>query len=93
MRTYRYGSRRLEHEANATVPQLRWLGIVSDDIFNETTRRQETSDISHSQTSQDTDSQETASQVSVTYSFDGELIVFFCTRGAWLTELLARLTE
>ena len=82
MRTYRYGSRRLGHEANATVPRLRWLGIVSDDIFNETTHYQETINIGHSQASQGTVSQETASQVYTVHSFDGELIVFFCTHGA-----------
>ncbi|KAH6640993.1 Spo11/DNA topoisomerase VI subunit A [Chaetomium tenue] len=70
MRTYRYGSRRLEHEENATVPRLRWLGIASDDIFNETTHRHETSGIDNSQASQDTASQETASQASMANSFD-----------------------
>lgn len=32
MRTYKYGSQRLDHEENATAPGLRWLGIRSDDI-------------------------------------------------------------
>ena len=76
MRAYRYGSRRLDHEENATVPHLRWLGIVSGDIFNDTTRCQETIDIGHSQASQDTASQETVSQVSVALSFDGELLIY-----------------
>ncbi|EAQ86438.1 hypothetical protein CHGG_07691 [Chaetomium globosum CBS 148.51] len=71
MRTYRYGSRRLDHEENATVPRLRWLGIVSDDIFNETTHLHETSDNDNSQASQGTSTQETASQASVVHSFDG----------------------
>ncbi|KAK3297443.1 Spo11/DNA topoisomerase VI subunit A [Chaetomium fimeti] len=66
MRTYRYGSRRLDHEENATAPKLRWLGIISDDIFNEAAHVQGTSDIGHSQASQGT-----ASQVSVADSFDG----------------------
>ncbi|KAH6850710.1 Spo11/DNA topoisomerase VI subunit A, partial [Chaetomium sp. MPI-CAGE-AT-0009] len=65
MRTYRYGSRRFDHEDNATAPRLRWLGIVSDDIFNEDAHGQGTSDISHNQTSQGT-----ASPVSVGDSFD-----------------------
>jgi meiotic recombination protein SPO11 len=34
MRTYKNGSRRLEHEQDATVPRLRWLGIHSDDILS-----------------------------------------------------------
>jgi meiotic recombination protein SPO11 len=33
MRTYKYGSQRLDHETNAATPQLLWLGIRSDDIL------------------------------------------------------------
>ncbi|KAL2262512.1 hypothetical protein VTK26DRAFT_1092 [Humicola hyalothermophila] len=33
MRTYKYGSHRLNHEEDATTPGLRWLGIRSDDIL------------------------------------------------------------
>ncbi|KAL2269687.1 hypothetical protein VTJ83DRAFT_1871 [Remersonia thermophila] len=33
LRTYTYGSQRLDHEENSTVPQLRWLGILSDDLL------------------------------------------------------------
>lgn len=33
MRTYKYGSQRLDHEEDVTVPGLRWLGIRSDDIL------------------------------------------------------------
>lgn len=57
------------------MPRLRWLGIVSDDIFNETTHLHETSDNDNSQASQGTATQETASQASVVHSFDGELII------------------
>jgi meiotic recombination protein SPO11 len=37
MRTYRYGSKRLGHEENVATPQLRWLGILSDDILLDVT--------------------------------------------------------
>jgi meiotic recombination protein SPO11 len=68
MRTYKYGSRRLDHEENATAPRLRWLGILSDDVLlNRVVDSQELYDSSQSQTSQ-----EPASQDSVAYSFDGE---------------------
>ncbi|KAK4039798.1 Spo11/DNA topoisomerase VI subunit A [Parachaetomium inaequale] len=67
MRTYKYGSQRLDHEENATAPRLRWLGIHSDDILsNAPAGHQETYDNSQSQSSQ-----EAASQDSVAYSFDG----------------------
>lgn len=33
MRTYKYGSQRLEHELNATVSDLRWLGLRSGDVI------------------------------------------------------------
>ena len=32
LRTYKYGSPRLSHETNNTVPSIRWLGIRSSDI-------------------------------------------------------------
>lgn len=68
MRTYKYGSRRLDHEANATAPRLRWLGILSDDILlNRVADGQDPYDSSQSQTSQEHSSQE-----SVAYSFGGE---------------------
>jgi meiotic recombination protein SPO11 len=69
MRTYKYGSRRLDYEENATAPRLRWLGIHSNDILpNGSPGREETYDTWQSQSSQ-----EPASQNSVAYSFDGEL--------------------
>ncbi|SPQ21582.1 409c5484-92f9-4df4-8345-923f43554212 [Thermothielavioides terrestris] len=37
MRTYKYGSKRLGHEENVATPQLRWLGIFSDDILLDVT--------------------------------------------------------
>lgn len=33
MRTYKFGSRSLQHEENVTVPRLSWLGVKSSDIF------------------------------------------------------------
>lgn len=33
MRTYKYGSRGLGHEENATVPGLQWLGVKMGDIL------------------------------------------------------------
>lgn len=38
MRTYKYGSRRLGHEEDATAPALRWLGIRSDDVLVKSSR-------------------------------------------------------
>ncbi|KAJ4306620.1 endodeoxyribonuclease [Collariella sp. IMI 366227] len=64
MRTYKYGSRRLDHEENATIPSLRWLGIRSDDILS-AADKDEGYGISLSQSSQDATSQE-----SIAYSFD-----------------------
>ncbi|ERS95181.1 hypothetical protein HMPREF1624_08392 [Sporothrix schenckii ATCC 58251] len=32
-RTYKYGSQSLSHEANTTVPGMKWLGIQSCDLF------------------------------------------------------------
>ncbi|KAK0666403.1 putative meiosis-specific topoisomerase [Cercophora samala] len=34
IRTYQNGSRRLEHENEATVPSLRWLGVGSGDLLS-----------------------------------------------------------
>ncbi|KAK4235910.1 Spo11/DNA topoisomerase VI subunit A [Achaetomium macrosporum] len=54
LRTYKYGSQRLDHEMNAATPQLRWLGILSDDILlNVDTERHESQDYSQSQPSQE----------------------------------------
>ncbi|KAK3308553.1 Spo11/DNA topoisomerase VI subunit A [Chaetomium strumarium] len=50
MRTYRYGSQRLDHEQNAATPQILWLGIRSDDILLDVdTDRHESQDYSQSQ--------------------------------------------
>ncbi len=74
LRTYKYGSQRLGHEENATVPRLRWLGIRSNDILsNESADSQETHDIAQGPASQDT-----ASQDSIAYSFDGKYISQIC---------------
>ena len=70
LRTYKHGSQRLGHEENATVPRLRWLGIRSNDILsNDSADIQEMHD-----TNQSLASQETASQNSMAYSFDGKYI-------------------
>ena len=70
LRTYKYGSQRLGHEENAAVPHLRWLGIHSNDILsNDSADSQETHD-----TNQGADSQDTASQDSMAYSFTGKYI-------------------
>jgi meiotic recombination protein SPO11 len=36
MRTYKHGSRTLQHEQNVTVPALLWLGVKRKDVFNQT---------------------------------------------------------
>lgn len=41
MRTYKYGSRSLSHEENATVPDLQWLGVKMEDILRHISRPQE----------------------------------------------------
>lgn len=42
LRTYKYGSRSLGHEENATVPGLQWLGVKMEDILRNSSRpRQE----------------------------------------------------
>lgn len=38
MRTYKYGSRSLGHEENATVPGLQWLGVKMEDILRHNSR-------------------------------------------------------
>ncbi|ROV92493.1 hypothetical protein VSDG_06714 [Cytospora chrysosperma] len=38
MRTYKYGSRSLGHEENATVPGLQWLGVKMEDILRHISR-------------------------------------------------------
>lgn len=38
MRTYKYGSRSLSHEDNATVTGMQWLGIRMEDILGYTPR-------------------------------------------------------
>jgi len=38
LRMCKYGSRRLDHESNITVPSIRWLGIRSEDIVHASER-------------------------------------------------------
>lgn len=38
MRTYKYGSRNLAHEENATVSGLQWLGVKMEDILGHRSR-------------------------------------------------------
>lgn len=33
MRTYKYGSRSMDHEENLTVPDLHWLGVKINDVL------------------------------------------------------------
>ncbi len=68
MRTYKYGSQRLGHEENATVPRLRWLGILSIDVLPQGLIGNQT----NQEASQSTTDQESSSQESVTYSNNGE---------------------
>ncbi|KAK4250303.1 Spo11/DNA topoisomerase VI subunit A [Corynascus novoguineensis] len=72
MRTYKYGSQRLDHEENATAPRLRWLGIQSDDIMSSVSADyQATCDSSQSEASQSDASQDPASQESLSHSVVG----------------------
>ncbi|KAK4142312.1 Spo11/DNA topoisomerase VI subunit A [Dichotomopilus funicola] len=66
MRTYKYGSKRLGHEENATSSRLRWLGILSDDVLPNGS-----ADSNASSHDSQGHSQETESQDSATYSLDG----------------------
>ncbi|KAK3996629.1 meiotic recombination protein rec12 [Cladorrhinum sp. PSN332] len=68
LRTYKYGSQRLEHEIDSTIPQLKWLGIRSDDIMPNGPLRHGNGTLGRSD-SQST--QEYSSQESQTYSYDG----------------------
>ncbi|KAK5656763.1 hypothetical protein OQA88_4311 [Cercophora sp. LCS_1] len=67
LRNFQYGSKRLKHEENSTVPDIKWLGIRSSDlgsIFSQgaAPRLQESrADESDSQSTQDTSSQESIS--------------------------------
>lgn len=68
MRTYKHGSQRLNHEENATVPGLRWIGILSNDIIsNWSAEHRETHE-----TGQSRGTEEILSQDSSIYSFDSE---------------------
>ncbi|KAK0754401.1 Spo11/DNA topoisomerase VI subunit A [Schizothecium vesticola] len=66
-RTYKSGSKRLAHEQDTTVPEMRWLGIRSSDVLSAS--RRDNLDISSGSDSQS--SQDVSSQESVAYSHDG----------------------
>ncbi|KAK3951744.1 meiosis-specific topoisomerase, partial [Pseudoneurospora amorphoporcata] len=66
LRTYQYGSQRLDHEERTKVPRLRWLGIRSSDVLSHTVITQDLS--ANSQDSQS--SQDLSSQESIAYSVD-----------------------
>jgi meiotic recombination protein SPO11 len=59
MRTYKYGSQRLDHEEDTTASRLRWLGIRSDDIL----RNKGPDHNDGSQPSQEPSSQESVADV------------------------------
>ncbi|KAK3403361.1 meiosis-specific topoisomerase Spo11 [Sordaria brevicollis] len=59
LRTYQYGSQRLNHEENTKLPRLRWLGIRSADVILQTISTPDRSaNNQQSQPSQDLSSQE-----------------------------------
>ncbi|EAA31791.3 DNA topoisomerase IV, alpha subunit [Neurospora crassa] len=66
LRTYQYGSQRLDHEERTKVFGLRWLGIRSSDVLLNTVMTQDCS--ANSQGSQS--SQDLSSQESIAYSVD-----------------------
>jgi len=66
-RTYKCGSKRLGHEQDTTIPEMRRLGIRSSDILSAS--RRENLGISSGSDSQS--SQDVSSQESVAYSHDG----------------------
>ncbi|CCC08977.1 hypothetical protein SMACR_03194 [Sordaria macrospora] len=66
LRTYQYGSQRLDHEERTKVPRLRWLGIRSSDVLSQTMVTQDPS--ANNQDSQS--SQDLSSQESIAYSVD-----------------------
>ncbi|KAK4224273.1 meiotic recombination protein rec12 [Podospora fimiseda] len=68
LRTYKYGSQRLEHEVGATIPGMKWLGIKSSDIMPSSGLSRNISALRRSD-SQST--QEYSSQESQAYSYDG----------------------
>ena len=73
MRTYKYGSRGLDHEGDSTVPHLRWLGIRSSDLFGSQNPLHELD----SQYSSSQESQLDSSQESLTFSSNGNEISNF----------------
>lgn len=81
MRTYKYGSQRLDHEEDATAPRLRWLGIRSDDILSN-------GHPDHNEDPESTGSQpshnESPNQEAVACSSDGRYLAEFPS--AWLTQ-------
>ncbi len=67
LRTYTKGSKRLEHENDTTVPEMRWLGIRSADILSQTPDANE----DESQVTGSQESQGPLSQSSLSRSEDG----------------------
>ncbi|KAL2191401.1 DNA topoisomerase IV, alpha subunit [Thermothelomyces heterothallicus CBS 203.75] len=63
MRTYKHGSQRLEHEQNAAVPCLQWLGLHSGDVITNLPAKYP----SACDSIQNQDSQQPASQESAEY--------------------------
>lgn len=74
LRTYQYGSQRLNHEENTKLPRLRWLGIRSSDVISQTIPAPNRSANSlESQSTQDVSSQE-----SIHFSMNGEFATTLC---------------
>ncbi|KAK4445740.1 Spo11/DNA topoisomerase VI subunit A [Podospora aff. communis PSN243] len=62
LRTYKTGSKRLEHEENVTVPTLRWLGLRSSDVLADT-RASNDQTLRASHSSQGVSSQESSNSL------------------------------
>ncbi|KAL2163059.1 hypothetical protein VTH06DRAFT_6895 [Thermothelomyces fergusii] len=60
MRTYKHGSQRLEHEQDAAVPRLQWLGLHSSDVITNLSVKDQTP----CDSLRDRDGQQPASQAS-----------------------------
>ena len=58
LRTYQYGSRRLDHEVDATTPDLKWIGIRSHDIMSHNPLNADVNLGNHSQSTQEWSIQE-----------------------------------
>ncbi|KAK4464739.1 Spo11/DNA topoisomerase VI subunit A [Cladorrhinum samala] len=58
LRTYQYGSKRLDHEVDATIPDLKWIGIRSHDIMSHNPLNADVNLGNHSQSTQEWSIQE-----------------------------------